>query len=161
MSLAELLVALGVLVPVLVVALGIFPFSHLLNHQAADLDNAYDLARSAIESARNLPFDSIPAGPTSNQVAFDGTVFVYSLSSAPYGPAAQNPIGLKKSPPSSRGRCSKAAPALPRRGRSSSTVWWCAPGEAPSWRWAYADRKYRDHGVAGCGTDMLFADLVT
>ena len=92
-SLAEILVAFGVIVPVIMVAIGIFPFSHLLNHQAADLANGWDLARSQLEVARNTQFDAIPPSAQGGSTV-DGTEFTWQLTSAAQG--VQNPVTLKK-----------------------------------------------------------------
>jgi hypothetical protein len=58
-GLAEVLVALGVIVPVIVVAVGIFPFSWLVGQQASSLSFAQDVAAARIESARATAFDEI------------------------------------------------------------------------------------------------------
>jgi len=67
-------VAFGVLVPIVVVAVGIFPFAHVLNRQAWDTSAAFDIARTEIEQLRATAFDDLPASGSFTE-EHRGTVF--------------------------------------------------------------------------------------
>ncbi len=70
--------ALGILVPIVVVAIGIFPFSHVINERSWQLMSANDIARTQLERVRGMDFDSIPASSsiaeTRRNTEFTGTV---------------------------------------------------------------------------------------
>ncbi|MEW6283642.1 MAG: hypothetical protein AB1758_33835 [Candidatus Eremiobacterota bacterium] len=83
-SLAELVVALGVLIPVLIVTTGLFPYVHLANRQARSLVHATDLARSQFERLRGTPFDDLVSGNSVTRV--DRVEFLISTRVEP-GPA--------------------------------------------------------------------------
>lgn len=63
-GLAELMVSVAVIIPVALVAVGIFPFSWLVNAQASHVAFAHDVARTAMESVRAADFDDVPASRT-------------------------------------------------------------------------------------------------
>lgn len=66
--------AFGVLVPIVVVAVGIFPFAHVLNRRAWDMSAAYDIARTELEQLRATDFDELPSSRTATE-EHRGTVF--------------------------------------------------------------------------------------
>lgn len=59
-TLAEILIALSVLVPVIVVMVGVFPYSYLNTRRAGRLTAAYDLGRAQLEALRATEFDRLP-----------------------------------------------------------------------------------------------------
>lgn len=63
-SLGEVLVSFGILMPVMVVLVGLFPVSHLWNHRAWKVAAAHDLALHRLETLRAMPFDEVPATST-------------------------------------------------------------------------------------------------
>lgn len=58
-SLIEVLVAATVLVPLMLVLLGIFPFAYGMNHKAAELTDVQEVARDQLEQLRAQDFDSL------------------------------------------------------------------------------------------------------
>jgi hypothetical protein len=94
-GLAELLVSLGVVVPVAMVAVGIFPFGWLVNQQSICLDAAHDVARSQLEATRTIDFDSIPASQSGCVRDPRGTDYNYTVVAASYGPVT-NPLMRKQ-----------------------------------------------------------------
>lgn len=93
-TLVELVVAFGILVPIVVVALGIFPFSHVLNRQAWALAAAYDIALTRIEDARGQDFDSLVPSSTTQEER-EGIVYTCTTTVSAYG-VSVNPVRLKK-----------------------------------------------------------------
>lgn len=55
-SLGELLVALTVLIPIMLVLLGVFPFAYGMNQKAGELIDVQELARDRVERLRATPF---------------------------------------------------------------------------------------------------------
>ena len=92
-SLVEVIVAIGVLVPVIIVALGIFPFSHIINHRCWDIVAASDLAQQQLEQLRSTSFDKLPATGTATSTQ-EGVDFQCNVTVVPYG--APSPLLLKK-----------------------------------------------------------------
>lgn len=58
----ELLVSLTVLVPVILVLIGVFPFAYGMDHKATDFIEAQEIARDELEKMRALPFDDVVSG---------------------------------------------------------------------------------------------------
>ncbi len=55
----ELLVSLTVLVPIILVLIGVFPFAYGMDHKAGDFIEAQELARDELEQLRTLPFEDV------------------------------------------------------------------------------------------------------
>jgi len=55
----ELLVSLTVLVPIILVLIGVFPFAYGMDHKAADFIEAQEVARDELEQLRALPFEDV------------------------------------------------------------------------------------------------------
>lgn len=91
-TLAELLVALGILVPVIVVAVGIFPYAHVANRRASDLLGAYDFACQQMELARNTSFDSLASSTATQTVR--NVQYTCQMTVSNYD-AGDNPVMLK------------------------------------------------------------------
>lgn len=77
-TLAELLAALMVLAPVLVVVVGLFPYAHSINRRAWALGTAQELARSRMEQLRRHPV------ATTAKSTLDGTEFTVTARFEPY-----------------------------------------------------------------------------
>lgn len=58
----ELLVSLTVLVPIILVLIGVFPFAYGMDHKAADFIEAQEVARDELEQLRALPFEDVVSG---------------------------------------------------------------------------------------------------
>lgn len=56
---AELLVCATVLIPVMLVLIGVFPFAYGMDHKAAELVDAQEIARDHLEKLRGAPFDQV------------------------------------------------------------------------------------------------------
>lgn len=56
---AELLVSATVLIPIMLVLIGVFPFAYGMDHKAAELVDAQELARDHLEKLRDTPFDDL------------------------------------------------------------------------------------------------------
>lgn len=93
MSLAEVIVAVGILGTLTAVAVGIFPFSHSVNQQAWDLVTAQQLGASQLEQLRGQPFDKLPASATATRTVRN-VLFTCAVTTAAFG--TQNPVNLKK-----------------------------------------------------------------
>ncbi|HXE73520.1 MAG TPA: hypothetical protein VNO81_12745 [Candidatus Nitrosotenuis sp.] len=92
-SLGEVLIALAVLVPVIVVTMGMFPFSHAIDRRAWAIAQAEDLARTHLERARAQEFDSVPEAYDFTEQR-DGLTFTGRFTSRDYDPGS--PSRLKK-----------------------------------------------------------------
>lgn len=55
----ELLVSLTVLIPIMLVLVGVFPFAYSMDHKAADFLEAQEVARDELEQARGMPFKDL------------------------------------------------------------------------------------------------------
>lgn len=77
-TLAELLAALMILAPVLVVVVGLFPYAHSINRRAWALGTAQELARSRMEQLRRDP----EAG--SQKTTLEHTEFTITSTVQPY-----------------------------------------------------------------------------
>ena len=55
----ELLVSLTVLIPVMLVLIGIFPFAYSMDHKAADSSEAQEVAKDQLETLRAKPFHEV------------------------------------------------------------------------------------------------------
>jgi hypothetical protein len=55
----ELLVSLSVLIPIMLVLIGVFPFAYGMDHKAADFIEAQEVARDQLEVLRARPFDDV------------------------------------------------------------------------------------------------------
>lgn len=84
--LSEALVAVGSLLPLIVVMIGIFPFAYSLDEAAAHRLTATDLAREALEGARASRFDDVSSA--TSQVVDDGTTYVVQSVVRPLPDAA-------------------------------------------------------------------------
>jgi hypothetical protein len=93
-SLAEALVSLGVLIPLISVAVGIVPYGHVATRRASYGAAAYDVACAAMESARATPFDSLPASATQHYTI--GNVNYTALVTATPVDPTEKPIMLKR-----------------------------------------------------------------
>jgi type II secretory pathway pseudopilin PulG len=76
--LTEVLIALALLIPVVVIVAGLFPYSFSVDRKAWNQRTAQSLARSALEEARGQEFDSLDSFQRS--VTKDGTTFQVELS---------------------------------------------------------------------------------
>ena len=72
--LTEVLIALALLIPVVVLVAGLFPYSFSVDRKAWNERSAQSLARSEIEECRGRKFEDIPA-LTNLVVVKDGTTF--------------------------------------------------------------------------------------
>lgn len=77
-TLAELLAALMILAPVLVVVVGLFPYAHSINRRAWALGTAQELARTRMEQLRREP----EAGR--QKATLDNTEFTVTSRVEPY-----------------------------------------------------------------------------
>jgi type II secretory pathway pseudopilin PulG len=82
-TLIELIVSIGVLIPVIVVAVGIFPYASVTNARAAALLAAYDFASAQLESARNVNWQDMPQSGTASTVA-NNITYQSTLTVTPY-----------------------------------------------------------------------------
>lgn len=86
-SLAEVLVAVAVLVPVVVVTLGILPYSHLIDRRAWSMALAEDVALAQMEEARATDFDALPASrsfrETRDGLELEGEVTCRAVDAGP------------------------------------------------------------------------------
>jgi prepilin-type N-terminal cleavage/methylation domain-containing protein len=86
-SLIEILIALAVLVPVVVVAAGVLPFYRASSSRAWTQVDASDIAREQMERARGVTFDDLAS--LENQVETrNGTVYKWSMAVTPLGSPA-------------------------------------------------------------------------
>ena len=56
---AELLVSLTVLIPIMLVLIGVFPFAYGMEHKAADFLEAQEVARDELELLRAMPIKDV------------------------------------------------------------------------------------------------------
>ena len=76
--LTEVLIALALLIPVVVLVAGLFPYSFSVDRKAWNNRTAQSLARSALEEARGLDFDNLATFQRS--VTKDGTTFSVAVT---------------------------------------------------------------------------------
>ena len=55
----ELLVSLTVLIPIMLVLIGVFPFAYSMDHKAADFLEAQEVARDELEQLRSRPIKDV------------------------------------------------------------------------------------------------------
>lgn len=55
----ELLVSLTVLIPIMLVLIGVFPFAYGMDHKAADFSEAQEVAKDQLETLRATPFKDV------------------------------------------------------------------------------------------------------
>lgn len=73
--LAEVLVCLGTLVPVMLIAVGLFPYAYLIGDSSDRVELARGLAESDLATARATPFDELePASRTEHRGGTEFTV---------------------------------------------------------------------------------------
>lgn len=72
-SLTEVLIALALLIPVVVLVAGLFPYSFSVDRRAWNQRTAQSLARSAMEEARGVKFDELTS--FSRNATREGTPF--------------------------------------------------------------------------------------
>ncbi len=84
-GLAEFLVALAILIPVLVITTGMFPYCHLVNYKARCISQAALLAQAETERLRNLTETTLVSG--TRTVAGDRVEFTVSTKITPTGAA--------------------------------------------------------------------------
>lgn len=79
----EILIALAMLVPVIVLVSGLFPYSFSVDRRAWNQRTAQSLARSALEEARGVRFDTLAS--FSRQAVRQGTRFNVSVEVSSVG----------------------------------------------------------------------------
>lgn len=82
LTLSEIVVAMAVLIPVVVVTAGMFPYAHMVDRRAWALSHAEDVGRSRLERVRATAWDRLPATETFTETR-DGTEFQGVLTLAP------------------------------------------------------------------------------
>jgi Tfp pilus assembly protein PilV len=92
-SLAELLVALTVLIPIMLVLLGVFPFAYGMNQKAGELIEMQEIARDRVERLRATPFGDL-ASSTENLIL--GNTPVRVTVTVTDFPAGQTTVRQKK-----------------------------------------------------------------
>lgn len=91
---AELILAFGLLVPIIVVVVGLFPYSHVVARRASDLQTGFDLACSQVERLRAAPFEDL-ASTASTVHGPHGVVYTVQVNVQPAVPG-QKTVTLKK-----------------------------------------------------------------
>lgn len=83
LTIAELIVALGIFTTVALVAVGLFPLSRLMDRRADYLAYAYDLATQQIDSLRCGPFGNLASGSSASTAQHDGVVYTVTTTLSP------------------------------------------------------------------------------
>ena len=94
MTLAELILAFGLLVPIIVVVVGLFPYSHVVARRASDVQTGFDLACNQVERLRAGDFDTIVSSTSTVQGAH-GVIYTVEVDIQPAIPG-QKTVTLKK-----------------------------------------------------------------
>lgn len=89
----ELLVSLTVLIPVMLVLIGVFPFAYSMDHRAADFIQAQEIARDQLESLRARPFADVSGYASTLRRGSVDYKLVVTVESWPPG---QNPVRQKR-----------------------------------------------------------------
>lgn len=93
-SLAELLVCIAALIPVLLVLIGVFPFAWGIDHRAWERLDAQEIARAQIEQNRTADFDSLPATTSVSETR--GAIQYQTTSVIDVFPTGQSPVVQKR-----------------------------------------------------------------
>ena len=89
----ELLVCLTVLVPIILVLIGVFPFAYAMDHKAADFIEAQEVARDQLETLRARPFDEVSSFSTPIR---RGKLDLTATATVDDWPSGQNPVRQKR-----------------------------------------------------------------
>jgi type II secretory pathway pseudopilin PulG len=89
-TLVEIIVAFAILIPLITVVVGIFPYASHITHRAGELATANDLATQALEQARAAMATAIPTSST-QKIDLNGINYSVVVTVQPFYPGSQPP----------------------------------------------------------------------